>query len=64
MMDIFTIFGIILVVIAVLYLGKVLSFLLRFVFYILLGVLVLVFVFGISYVDVLNVLESVVLLAF
>ncbi|MBU0470421.1 MAG: hypothetical protein KKA62_00990 [Nanoarchaeota archaeon] len=63
-MDLFSIIGLIIVVLVVLSLGKIMSHLLRFLFYALLGALVLVFFFDISLNNIIDWLSSLVLWAF
>ena len=63
-MDLFSLVGLIIVVIVLLSVGKVLSMFLRLTFYALLAVLFLVFVFGISFSEVVMWLQDLVLLSF
>ncbi len=63
-MDVFSVVGVMIIVIMLAFLGKILSFIGRFVFMALIVVLVLVLVFGVSLDQVLNWAADVVMLAF
>ncbi len=63
-MDLFSLVGLIIVVIIMLSVGKMLTMFLRLAFYALLAVLFLVFVFGISFTEVVLWLQDMVLLSF
>lgn len=63
-MSIFYLPVIIVIAFVVLFLGKILSFLSKFVYYGLLVALVLVFLFGISLTEVLNLLTALLLWTF
>ena len=63
-MDISTLLIIIVIAIFVVFFGKILSHALRFVFYIMLIALVLIFIFGVSFSDLVGFVQNLVFTTF
>ncbi len=63
-MEIISIIGIIILIVVALSLGRILSFALKLAFYVLLSVLFFVFIFGISYADVISLIQRIILWTF
>ncbi|MBU0460143.1 MAG: hypothetical protein KJ597_03550 [Nanoarchaeota archaeon] len=60
-MDLFSLLGIVILVLIVVFFGRILSVALKVLFYVLLVSLVLIFIFGVSYTELLNWATNVVL---
>tara|TARA_Y100000310_G_C20657594_1_gene802816 strand:+ start:1748 stop:1939 length:192 start_codon:yes stop_codon:yes gene_type:complete len=63
-MEPFSVLGIMIAIIIALFLGKIVSVALRVTFYFLLFALVMVFVFGVSYDELITVISEVILMVF
>ena len=60
-MELFSVFGIIVLILLVVFFGRILTIALRMLFYVLIAVFVMIFVFGISYAQIIDWASGVVL---
>ena len=64
MIDPFSIIGIIVIIVLALSLGRIFSYLLRFFYYTMIAALILVFLFGISWNELISLVQGLLLLVF
>lgn len=64
MMGLFSIAGLIILVLVVLHFGKIVSLLTRLMFFFLLTTLILILVFGVSYEEFLGIIRAFIFLTF
>ena len=62
-MALFSLTGIIIMVIVVVFLGKILSYMSKFIYYAIIALIVLIFIFGISLDEILNFVTNLLLWA-
>ena len=62
-MELFSLTGIIIMVIVVVFLGKILSYMSKFIYYAIIALIVLIFIFGISLDEILNFVTNLLLWA-
>ncbi|HLC82049.1 MAG TPA: hypothetical protein VJH68_05320 [Candidatus Nanoarchaeia archaeon] len=64
MIDPFSVIGLVVIIILALSMGRILSYLLKFFYYTMIAALILVFLFGISWDELIAIMHGLLLLVF